>query len=578
MAEFRAEAERRARRAELDRVRFAEQRKRHRVQLALAGALALLLATGGAFAWWRDKQATERANQLAEDVRTAEARVRVALSEAAALSAVGEREIDDPPRWRKTLVAARAAARRAEDAATTVPVAPDLTEATRAALARVACDETDCEVANTIDLLLIDLFALTELDPSIQERTERRGREALAQLGLNPEQVSPNKLVSEARGHRLSYRIVVLLGLCDVFPVAQRHSRMEQLMRSDDPGLDALRDAALGLNERSVRDLLNSTDGRRWTSTELLYTALRLHLVSWDRSVNMVLTANSYSDLLDEAVRRNPRDLIAHLMRQSITVNASFRLVGAGGRLPTDVTTIRDLSSSAAALALRPDSPHLWSKHGIALERDAQHEWARSCYLRALELDPTRLPDLCRVARCQLKTGDERGALATVHDAVARARATGSPPGFDVFAESAGVAVLIGAGKDQIGGPDAALRAACLKDAREWLTASLARWEALARDPSRAKEVHLALIGWDHAEGLAPVREPARLNQLAADERAEWQNLWTAAKRLKQQVLPPRLKYSFADVGKGIPVGPVPGFVPITQPRKLEVAPPPRAK
>jgi serine/threonine protein kinase len=55
VAALRAEAEQRARVAELEQARAAaetrEQRKRRRVQLALAGALLLLLAVGGAFAW-----------------------------------------------------------------------------------------------------------------------------------------------------------------------------------------------------------------------------------------------------------------------------------------------------------------------------------------------------------------------------------------------------------------------------------------------------------------------------------------------------------------------------------------------
>jgi hypothetical protein len=58
---FRAEAEERARQAEVARgkaeVQAAEQRKRRRVQAALGGAVVLLLAAGGAFAWWGERRA-----------------------------------------------------------------------------------------------------------------------------------------------------------------------------------------------------------------------------------------------------------------------------------------------------------------------------------------------------------------------------------------------------------------------------------------------------------------------------------------------------------------------------------------
>jgi tetratricopeptide (TPR) repeat protein len=64
VADLRAAADERARQAEVDRVRAEaearEQRKRRRAQLALAAAVGLLLAGGGAFAWWDDKQATAR--------------------------------------------------------------------------------------------------------------------------------------------------------------------------------------------------------------------------------------------------------------------------------------------------------------------------------------------------------------------------------------------------------------------------------------------------------------------------------------------------------------------------------------
>ena len=77
---IRVDVEERARRAELDQVKAelqaAEQRKRQKVQLALAASVLLMAVGGGAVGWWQDHQMTERNNAaLREDAdRKAEAR------------------------------------------------------------------------------------------------------------------------------------------------------------------------------------------------------------------------------------------------------------------------------------------------------------------------------------------------------------------------------------------------------------------------------------------------------------------------------------------------------------------------
>jgi tetratricopeptide (TPR) repeat protein len=92
VAALRAAAEERARRAELERaqaeVRAAEQRKRRRVQLALAGSVAALLIAAGAGLWWADRQAAGRAAEQ----RVAAARNREALAVALDQAEVGLRK------------------------------------------------------------------------------------------------------------------------------------------------------------------------------------------------------------------------------------------------------------------------------------------------------------------------------------------------------------------------------------------------------------------------------------------------------------------------------------------------------
>ncbi|MCE9561311.1 MAG: tetratricopeptide repeat protein [Planctomycetes bacterium] len=78
IAAYRAGVEQRLRDAETQRVaaeaRIIEQRKRRRVQLALMGAVALLFAVGGVFAWWKSESDARNARsetaRLAADAET----------------------------------------------------------------------------------------------------------------------------------------------------------------------------------------------------------------------------------------------------------------------------------------------------------------------------------------------------------------------------------------------------------------------------------------------------------------------------------------------------------------------------
>src|SRR5262252_9612620 len=75
--------------------RFGKFARRNRAQLALAAALGLLLATGGAFGWYSDRQAT--AARAEEDRRAArtEREVTASLAELAALLVRGGDEIQN---------------------------------------------------------------------------------------------------------------------------------------------------------------------------------------------------------------------------------------------------------------------------------------------------------------------------------------------------------------------------------------------------------------------------------------------------------------------------------------------------
>src|SRR5205807_6474009 len=87
--------------------------RRNRARLALAAALGLLLAAGGAFGWYSNRQATAARAEADRRAAQTEREVTAGLAELAALLDRGGQEIQNPPRWRLTLDAARSAHRRA---------------------------------------------------------------------------------------------------------------------------------------------------------------------------------------------------------------------------------------------------------------------------------------------------------------------------------------------------------------------------------------------------------------------------------------------------------------------------------
>ncbi len=124
VASLRADAEQRARHAEMDRacaeVKSAEERKRRRVQRALALAVLGLVTVAGFAAWWVESvRSARKADQLTRDAETkarhlaTERDVVAALNEAQLLREEGWKQADDPARWALTLTAARSALQRA---------------------------------------------------------------------------------------------------------------------------------------------------------------------------------------------------------------------------------------------------------------------------------------------------------------------------------------------------------------------------------------------------------------------------------------------------------------------------------
>jgi Flp pilus assembly protein TadD len=258
---------------------------------------------------------------------------------------------------------------------------------------------------------------------------------------------------------------------------------------------------------------------------------------------------------LDEVIRYYTAALAVRPPSPAVHNNLAVALEEAG-------RTDEAAAEFRKVLALQPDDARAQSGLGRALWRQGRFADARAALRRGLELaggDAARAgqpPDQLRtveqladldallptVLAGRAAPADAAGALrladlcGTYREQYAAAAAlyaaAFAAPGLPDDARvnyrypAAGTAALAGLGYGEDAADlDAAGRAACRRQAREWLRADLARWAGQVERGDRAPAL-AALRRWRAEPSLAGVREPDRLAALPADERDAWRALW----------------------------------------------------
>jgi tetratricopeptide (TPR) repeat protein len=245
VAAFRADSERRARLAEMDRaraeVKSTEERKRRRVKYALAFSVLGLLAVTGFAAWWFEGvRAQRRADQVAREAELTarqvamERDVEAGLGEVRALRIEGLRHADDPARWSPIIEAAdatlvRARARLAEGPSEDLRARASASPSGVAALERYAAltDELSTQVAAASTALAQDdrdrqlIAELNRITDGNEIRyffpyplnTERSNQFAAAfrNHGIDLLNVPTADAVAWLKEHRLSGRLVMAI-------------------------------------------------------------------------------------------------------------------------------------------------------------------------------------------------------------------------------------------------------------------------------------------------------------------------------------------------------------------------------
>jgi len=308
VAQLRQAADERARLAELDRVvadgarvaaevKAAEQRKRRRVQAALAAAVVLLILGTAAVAWYFDRQARDRRDEIAN--RTRDEDNRRERNNAATVDLLGRCEealrAGDGPKARVALEAAesRASEGGADEWA-------------------LRLDRLRLDLALLNDLEAIENFLWTSVDNEHpkQAAIAARLQQALAPFGADPIVVAPEEATARISVSKIRERVIAAL---DRLLSLSRSSRVRAVLQIADS--DAFRN--------DFRDAVLVGDGAKTLAEVAARTSAQ------EQPPGFVVIMGEYSaipverrrELLRGALQRRPDDL-GLLM----TLGATYRI------------------------------------------------------------------------------------------------------------------------------------------------------------------------------------------------------------------------------------------------------------
>jgi serine/threonine-protein kinase len=367
MTAYREGVAERLRASELGRARAEEKRKRARVQLALAGAVGLLLAAGGAFAWYSDRQAEQRKaeREKEEELQRAEregAEVRLRDTVTTALNeAEAALRADDMP------AADTALARAKERLGAGGP--DDL----RARFAELSKDR---EMVERQEFLLDEQRTGLRATFAAPSNYRTAYPDLFRAHGLDLVAGDPAELA--ARVNRSPIRAQLLSGL---YVVLERSIQFGapaplcDLLRrvDDDPVRNAIRDAAVAHNTTRLRELVKQLEPVHLTPHFAFFVSMQ----SISRAERL--------RVLTTAWERYPGSFLLN------DVLCEYYLFSVG---PREKITPEDAAAAVAyariQVALRPASPFAYEYLALSLGRAKRYDEAIAAFKRyaALRANP----------------------------------------------------------------------------------------------------------------------------------------------------------------------------------------------
>jgi tetratricopeptide (TPR) repeat protein len=286
VAGLRAAAEERARQAELDRVRAEGDRKRRRVLIALAASTGLLLFAGVGFAWWQDRQATERRTEQALKVQ----QVRDALPPLLALAVDLRRQAQYPE--------AAAALDRAAQLLTggdAPELCPDVEQA-----------RADLAFTRDLDNIYSQYLTLVQFEGGRVDfdrvSPPRLYRAAFLARDFDFAAAPPVELARRVTASAIRRQLIEGLDFWAVHePDRVLGSRVLDVLRRVDPGpwLDRLRDPAVREDNVKLAELVRDADP---ATIPVIYVGI-LSRLTWERGIDSIA-------LVRAAYRFQPTDFV----------------------------------------------------------------------------------------------------------------------------------------------------------------------------------------------------------------------------------------------------------------------------
>ncbi|MBP3958750.1 protein kinase [Gemmata sp. G18] len=426
VAVLRADAERRARQAELEcattAIKVAEERKRRRVQRALALSMLVLLAVVGYTVRRIDNEQTRRridqeAQQLHAEAdqkeRAAALRMRqlvterdvsAALNEAQVLRAQGAKQADDPERWGFTLVAARSALKRAEALLSSGEPTDELHVRVGTALTDLDRDDRNRALIAELDRIGEENDIRFLLPIVINRKPSERYAAAFRTHGIDLADVPTPRAAEWLKGHPFRARLTAAVRnwshALSPYEIAPEFARPE--MARGVAAVGGQMAVTAVLRHKSLRDRLNTildavTEDpfvREWWGAVHRHDSVTLKQLLTKPEIGR-MSSHELSSLADGLadLRFEDREILADLLRATYyrfpgEFWVNFRLASLESDTKTQKNdTLRYLS---AAVAARPKSAIARVALGASLlERHDHDPTGLRLVHSAAELDPT---------------------------------------------------------------------------------------------------------------------------------------------------------------------------------------------